>query len=63
MAKDLLDKCKVHGSNKSSVMMAHQGASVFMSAPSQFNNPFASEKQRRFMYAKHPKIAKKWSKE
>lgn len=25
--------------------------------------PFKSEKQRRFMYAKHPKIAKKWSAE
>jgi hypothetical protein len=25
--------------------------------------PFKSEKQRRFMYAKHPKIAKKWENE
>lgn len=25
--------------------------------------PFKSEAQRRFMYAKHPKIAKRWSKE
>ena len=24
--------------------------------------PFKSEKQRRFMYMKHPEIAKKWSK-
>jgi len=24
--------------------------------------PFKSEAQRRFMYAKHPKIAKRWSK-
>ncbi len=25
--------------------------------------PFKSEAQKRFMFAKHPKIAKKWSKE
>ena len=25
--------------------------------------PFESEAQRRFMYAKHPAIAKRWSKE
>lgn len=25
--------------------------------------PFKSEKQRKFMYAKHPAIAKKWSAE
>jgi len=25
--------------------------------------PFRSESQRRFMYAKHPEIAKRWSKE
>lgn len=25
--------------------------------------PFQSEAQRRFMYAKHPEIAKRWSKE
>lgn len=25
--------------------------------------PFKSEKQRRFMYAKHPEIAKRWSRE
>jgi hypothetical protein len=25
--------------------------------------PFKSEKQRKFMYAQHPEIAKKWSKE
>lgn len=25
--------------------------------------PFKSEKQRRFMWAKHPSIAKRWSKE
>lgn len=24
--------------------------------------PFKSEKQRRFMYAKHPEIAKRWTK-
>ena len=24
--------------------------------------PFKSKAQRRFMYAKHPKIAKRWSK-
>ena len=24
--------------------------------------PFESEKQRRFLWAKHPEIAKKWSK-
>jgi hypothetical protein len=24
--------------------------------------PFRSEKQRRFMHAKHPKIAKRWEK-
>ncbi len=24
--------------------------------------PFKSEAQRKFMYAKHPKIAKKWAK-
>lgn len=24
--------------------------------------PFKSEKQRRYMYAKHPSIAKKWAK-
>ena len=23
--------------------------------------PFKSEKQRRFLYAKHPKIAKRWT--
>ena len=27
------------------------------------NVPFKSEKQRRFMHAKHPKIAKKWEDE
>jgi hypothetical protein len=25
--------------------------------------PFASEKQKRFMFAKHPEIAKRWVKE
>jgi len=25
--------------------------------------PFASERQRRFMYAKHPKIAARWTRE
>ena len=25
--------------------------------------PFRSKKQRAFLYAKHPKIAKKWAKE
>lgn len=25
--------------------------------------PYASEKQRRFMYAKHPEIAERWDKE
>ena len=25
--------------------------------------PFESERQRRFMYAKHPKIAARWSRE
>ncbi len=25
--------------------------------------PFQSEQQRKFMYAKHPEIAKRWSKE
>lgn len=25
--------------------------------------PFKSDAQRRFMYAKHPKIAKRWRKE
>ena len=25
--------------------------------------PFQSEKQRRFLYAKHPEIAKRWSAE
>lgn len=25
--------------------------------------PFESESQRRFMYARHPKIAKRWSRE
>lgn len=25
--------------------------------------PFRSEAQRRFMYARHPKIAERWSKE
>lgn len=25
--------------------------------------PFKSEKQRRFLYAKHPEIAKRWSEE
>ena len=25
--------------------------------------PFVSDKQRAFMYAKHPKIAKRWRKE
>ncbi len=25
--------------------------------------PFKSEQQRKFMYAKHPSIAKRWSKE
>ena len=24
-------------------------------------SPFVSEKQKRFLYAKHPEIAKKWS--
>ena len=26
-------------------------------------SPFVSESQRKFMYAKHPKIAARWSKE
>lgn len=26
-------------------------------------SPFRSEKQRKFMYARHPKIAKRWSEE
>ena len=26
-------------------------------------DPFRSEAQRRFMYAKHPEIAKRWQKE
>jgi hypothetical protein len=25
--------------------------------------PFRSEKQRRFLFAKHPEIAKRWTKE
>lgn len=25
--------------------------------------PFRSEKQRKFLYAEHPEIAKRWSKE
>jgi len=25
--------------------------------------PYASDKQRKFMHARHPKIAKKWDKE
>ena len=25
--------------------------------------PFRSQKQRRFMYARHPEIAKRWTKE
>lgn len=25
--------------------------------------PYASEKQRKFMYAKHPEIAERWDKE
>lgn len=25
--------------------------------------PFKSEKQRKFLYAKHPKIAKRWQEE
>ena len=25
--------------------------------------PYASEKQRRFMYSQHPRIAKKWNAE
>jgi hypothetical protein len=25
--------------------------------------PYASEKQRKFMHAKHPEIAKRWDKE
>jgi len=25
--------------------------------------PFASDKQRKYLYAKHPKVAKKWSEE
>jgi hypothetical protein len=25
--------------------------------------PFVSEAQRKFMYARHPEIAKKWAKE
>lgn len=25
--------------------------------------PYASEKQRRYMYANHPQIAKRWDKE
>jgi len=25
-------------------------------------SPFKSERQKRFLYAKHPKIAKRWSK-
>jgi hypothetical protein len=44
-------------------MMAHQGASAFMSAPSKFNNPFQSEAQRRFLWTHHPKIAEKWAHE
>lgn len=26
-------------------------------------SPYVSERQRKFMYAKHPEIAKKWDKE
>jgi len=54
---------KIHGRKASSVMMAHQGASAFMSAPSKFNNPFQSEAQRRFLWTHHPKIAEKWAHE
>ena len=53
---------KIHGSNSNSVMMANQGASAFMSSPSSFNNPFASEKQRKYLYAKKPAVAKKLAK-
>ena len=58
MGKELLDKCKVHGRPINSVLCANQGASEFMGkarvqAPD--NNPFASAKQRRFMFSKHPK--------
>lgn len=54
---------KAHGRNATATMMAHQGASEFFQQPSKFKNPFASEKQRRYMWAKHPKIAKKWAHE
>ena len=54
---------KMHGRKESSVMMAHQGASAFMSDPSKFKNPFSSEAQRKYMWAKEPAIAEKWSKE
>lgn len=39
------------------------GSSGSPSAPEGDSVPFKSEKQRRFLYAKHPKIAKRWAKE
>lgn len=55
-----------HGSYSDATMMANQGASAFLGAPSEtmpHNNPFESVKQRKYMFAKHPKIAKKWANE
>lgn len=62
MAKELLDKCKMHGRQASSTMMAGQGASEFFKSPSKFNNPFASEKQRKYLWMKKPEVARKLSK-
>lgn len=61
---DFTDKIKtrLHGCINKEVV-TRQGMSKWMGQPSGLpeNNPFQSESQRRFMYAKHPKIAKRWS--
>lgn len=35
---------------------------LFCTGPGGVRMPFRSAKQRRFMYKRHPKIAKRWSK-
>jgi len=57
-------KIKLHGINDT-VTLSRQGASYWMGQPAigvDPNNPFKSKSQQRFMFAKKPKLAKKWAK-
>ena len=49
-----------------SMTVSRQGTGVFLGGNAkdiQDDNPFKSEKQRRFMWSQHPKIAKRWAHE